>query len=172
VRRSAAAVGSLLWFAIAAGLGAVLMPWVITGWEVTYTSPLGRVAQGVGIALIVVGLVPAVATFVEFARAGGTPVPGALTDRLVVTGFNRFVRNPIYLGTVVIVVGESLLLGQRSLLVYAALIWLGAAAFVRRYEEPTLARRFGADYAAYRRAVPAWRPRLHPWDPSDGDSTR
>jgi protein-S-isoprenylcysteine O-methyltransferase Ste14 len=39
------------------------------------------------------------------------------------------------------------------------------AAFVRGYEEPTLSRRYGADYAEYRRAVPAWLPRLRPWDP-------
>jgi protein-S-isoprenylcysteine O-methyltransferase Ste14 len=172
VRRSTAAVGSILWFAIAAGLGAVWMPWVITGWKVEYTSPVGRVAQAVGIALIVVGLVPTVGTFVEFARAGGTPVPGALPERLVVNGFNRYVRNPIYLGTLVIIVGEALLLGQLSLLVYAAVVWLIVAAFVRRYEEPTLARRFGADYEAYRRAVPVWRPRLHPWSRGDQDNTR
>ncbi len=172
MRRSTAAVGSIVWFAIAGGLGAVWMPWVITGWKVVYTSPIGRLAQAIGIALIVAGLVPAVATFVEFARAGGTPVPGALTERLVVTGFNRYVRNPIYLGTLVIIVGEALVLGQLSLVVYAAVVWLTAMAFVRRYEEPTLAVRFGADYEAYRRAVPPWRPRLHPWRPGNEATTR
>jgi len=146
------------------------MPWLITGWKVEYTSTIGRVAQAIGVALIVVGLAPAVRTFVEFARAGGTPVPGAFTERLVVTGFNGYVRNPIYLGTLVIIVGEALLLGQLSLLVYAAVVWLIAAAFVRRYEEPTLANRFGVDYQVYRRAVPAWRPRLHPWSPGDEDN--
>ena len=52
------------------------------------------------------------------------------------------------------------------LLAYAALLWLVFASFVRFYEEPTLAARFGADYDAYRRAVPAWLPRLRPWRPS------
>jgi protein-S-isoprenylcysteine O-methyltransferase Ste14 len=66
----------------------------------------------------------------------------------------------------VIVVGQALLLGQWTLLVYAAFVWLGTAWFVRVYEEPALARRFGARYEAYRRAVPAWRPRLHPWSGS------
>jgi protein-S-isoprenylcysteine O-methyltransferase Ste14 len=46
-------------------------------------------------------------------------------------------------------------------------LWLITAAFVRFYEEPTLTRRFGADYEAYRRAVPAWWPRLRPWDPGE-----
>jgi protein-S-isoprenylcysteine O-methyltransferase Ste14 len=46
---------------------------------------------------------------------------------------------------------------------------VGSAAFVRWYEEPTLTRRFGEDYEAYRRAVPAWWPRLRPWDPGERD---
>ena len=54
-----------------------------------------------------------------------------------------------------------------ALLLYATVVWLISAAFVRFYEEPTLARRFGADYEAYRRAVPAWWPRLRPWDPGE-----
>ena len=62
-----------------------------------------------------------------------------------------------------------MLLGQLALLLYAAVCWLVVAAFVRWYEEPTLTRRFGADYETYRRAVPAWRPRLRPWQPSDRD---
>lgn len=41
------------------------------------------------------------------------------------------------------------------------------AAFMHWYEEPTLSRRFGAEYAAYRRAVPAWRPRLRLWHPGE-----
>ena len=94
-------------------------------------------------------------------------MPGAMTGRLVVTGFNRHVRNPIYLAAMTIFVGEALLFGQLSMLLYAIAVWVGAAAFVRWYEEPALAARFGAHYEAYRRAVPAWRPRLRPWTPED-----
>lgn len=90
-----------------------------------------------------------------------------MTTRLVVTGFNRFVRNPIYLGAMTVFIGEALLLGQASLLVYAAATWAAIAAFVHWYEEPVLARRFGADYQAYRHGVPAWIPRLRPWNPND-----
>ena len=101
----------------------------------------------------------------------GTPVPGVPTQHLVVSGFNRYVRNPIYVGTLVILVGEALLLGQLTLIGYAVVVWGLAAIFVRVYEEPTLARRFGAGYTAYRSAVPAWRPRLHPWT-SDAPNDR
>ena len=119
--------------------------------------------------MIGLGLVAPVETFVAFVRAGGTPIPGALPQHLVVSGFNRYVRNPIYLGTLVVILGEALVLGQVRLLVYAALVWVVAALFVKRYEEPALARRFGPEYVAYCRAVPAWRPRLHPWRPSRED---
>ncbi len=49
------------------------------------------------------------------------------------------------------------------LLGYAAVVWVTVASFVRWYEEPALARQFGAQYEAYRRGVPAWRPRTRPW---------
>lgn len=122
--------------------------------------------MAVGVALIAAGTVPVVSVFVQFAQAGGTPFPLAPTRHLVVRGVNRYVRNPVYLGSLLIFCGEALLFGRLSLLVYAAIAWAGAAAFVEWHEEPALARRFGAEYKAYRRAVPAWRPRLHPWNPA------
>ena len=77
--------------------------------------------------------------------------------------------NPMYVAMLVAIVGQALLLGQLALLLYTAALWLISAAFVRWYEEPTLTRRFGADYEAYRRAVPAWWPRLSLWNPSERD---
>ena len=165
MRRSTAVIGSAAYFAAAAGTFAVLVPWLVTGWQFHRPGPYWLVAQVAGIVLIGAGVVPVVSVFVQFARAGGTPLPLAPTRRLVVSGFNRYVRNPVYLGSLLIFCGEALLFGRLSLLVYAAVGWAGAAAFVRWYEEPALARRFGAEYDAYRRAVPAWRPRLHPWTP-------
>ena len=165
MRSSTAVIGSAVYFAAAAGTFAVLVPWLVTGWQFHRPGPYWLVAQVAGIVLIGAGVVPVVSVFVQFARAGGTPLPLAPTRRLVVSGFNRYVRNPVYLGSLLIFCGEALLFGRLSLLVYAAVGWAGAAAFVRWYEEPALARRFGAEYDTYRRAVPAWRPRLHPWTP-------
>ena len=162
MRRSVAAVGSAAYFAGMAGTFAVLVPWLVTGWRFGGLRPGWMVA---GALLIGVGTVPVVSVFVAFARAGGTPLPLAPTRRLVVSGFNRYVRNPVYLGSVLIFGGEALLFGRMSLLVYTAIGWAGAAGFVRWYEEPVLRRRFGGEYEAYRRAVPAWRPRLRPWTP-------
>lgn len=161
MRRPGAAIAGAAYFAVAAGTFAVLIPWLVTGWQFHRSWPLG--AQVAGVVLIGAGLIPVASAFAHFARAGGTPLPLAPTRRLVVSGFQRYVRNPIYLGSLLIFAGEALLFGRLSLLVYAAVGWAGAAAFVRWYEEPALASRFGAEYEAYRRAVPAWRPRLRPW---------
>jgi protein-S-isoprenylcysteine O-methyltransferase Ste14 len=163
MRRSTAVIGSAAYFAAAAGIFAVLIPWLGTGWQFRPHWPVA--AELSGVLLIGAGLAPVVSVFVQFARAGGTPLPGAPTQRLVTSGFHRYVRNPVYLGSLLIFCGEALLFGRLSLLLYAAIGWAGAAAFVRWYEEPALARRFGAEYEAYRRAVPAWRPRLRPWTP-------
>jgi protein-S-isoprenylcysteine O-methyltransferase Ste14 len=93
----------------------------------------------------------------------GTPAPVAPTERLVVTGAYRYVRNPMYLGVAALIVGQGLLLGQAVLLAYAAIFVVAVTVFVHGYEEPTLAQQFGQQYQAYRSAVPRWRPRLRPW---------
>ena len=108
-----------------------------------------------------VGIVVLVPAFVQFAMEGiGTPAPVAPTERLVVGGLYRYVRNPMYLAVLSIIVGQALVLGQPGLLVYAAVVALAFGIFVAAYEEPTLHRRYGAEYDAYRQAVPAWWPRL------------
>ena len=91
-------------------------------------------------------------------------------SQLVVSGFNRYVRNPMYLGLITAIMGQALLFGRFSLLLYGAAFWIVTASFVHGYEEPTLTRQFGAEYQAYRRAVPAWLPRLRPWNPRDADA--
>jgi protein-S-isoprenylcysteine O-methyltransferase Ste14 len=102
--------------------------------------------------------------FARFVAQGrGTPAPIAPTERLVVTGPYRYVRNPMYLAVLAAIVGQALVLWQGVLLTYAAVVCASFVAFVKAYEEPTLARRFGGQYAAYRRAVPGWWPRRRPW---------
>jgi protein-S-isoprenylcysteine O-methyltransferase Ste14 len=81
-----------------------------------------------------------------------------------VGGLYRYVRNPMYLAVGATIVGQALLLGQLVLLLYAAAFGVTVFAFVRWHEEPTLHRRFGAEYDAYREAVPGWWPRRRPWE--------
>lgn len=172
MRRSVAAVGSSVFFALAPGVVAGLIPWYLTGWE--QHDPLPRwwwLAQVPGIALVALGGAVVVMAFVRFVVEGlGTPAPVAPPDRLVVGGLYRYVRNPMYLAIVAAIVGQALVLAQPVLLPYAAVVGLATAAFARWYEEPTLTRRFGGSYASYRQAVPGWWPRRHPWTPGDADS--
>ena len=165
MRKSTAAISSAVFFVVAPGTVAGLIPWLITGWEFHEPLPYWVAAQVVGIVLISTGLIPPIHAFVEFVKAGGTPIPIAPPQHLVVSGFNRYVRNPMYVGLITVIVGQALLFGQGSVLLYAAVAWVVTAAFVRWYEEPTLLRQFGAEYETYRRAVPAWWPRLRPWSP-------
>jgi protein-S-isoprenylcysteine O-methyltransferase Ste14 len=118
MRQSTAAVGSAAFFVVAPGTVVGLIPWLITGWKVS--GSLWQVA--VGAPLIIAGLIPLALAFVEFAKAGGTPMPVAPTERLVVTGFNRYVRNPMYVGLLVAILGQALLFGSVGLLVYAAVV--------------------------------------------------
>jgi protein-S-isoprenylcysteine O-methyltransferase Ste14 len=167
MRRSTAAISTAAFFVVAPGTFVGLIPWLITRWEVHRPLPYWVVAQVVGVLLILVGLIVPAHAFVQFAKAGGTPMPIAPTQQLVVKGFNRYVRNPMYLGLLTAILGQALLFGQLSLLLYAAFTWLATASFVHWYEEPTLTRQFGAEYQAYRRAVRAWWPRLRPWVPGE-----
>jgi protein-S-isoprenylcysteine O-methyltransferase Ste14 len=160
-RRLHAALGSLLFLVAAPGVMAGLVPWLLTGWD---AADPPAVAFWVGVALVVAGVVALVQAFARFVLEGrGTPAPIAPTDRLVVGGQYRYVRNPMYLAVTATIAGQALLLGRWALLLWAALFWAVTATFVRVYEEPTLAARYGAQYEAYRRAVPAWLPRLRPW---------
>jgi protein-S-isoprenylcysteine O-methyltransferase Ste14/alkylhydroperoxidase family enzyme len=167
MRKPAAAVVSVAWGVAVGGTFACLLPYLLNEWHFHRPLPYWAVAQAAGGLLICAGLVPVVQSFTEFTKADGTPVPLASPPRLVVSGFYRYVRNPIYVGFLAILTGEVLLFGSPGLLEYTAVAWCIGAAAVRFYEEPTLARKFGAEYRDYRRAVRAWIPRLHPWTPSE-----
>ncbi|MDQ3996298.1 MAG: isoprenylcysteine carboxylmethyltransferase family protein [Gemmatimonadota bacterium] len=164
MRRSAAAVVSSVFFALAPGVVAGVVPWWLTGWEARRPLPYWAPARVLGAALIVAGAAVLIHSFARFVAEGaGTPAPVAPTERLVVGGLYRYVRNPMYLAVLAAIVGQALVLGQPTLLRYALIVSVFFAAFVRWYEEPVLSRRFGAEYEAYRGAVPAWWPRRRPW---------
>ncbi len=151
-----------MFLVVAPGVVAGLIPWWLTGWQ--RGGAIWPPLQLLGVLLIVAGVIVLVDAFVRFVVEGiGTPAPVAPTQRLVVGGLYRHVRNPMYLAVGTIIVGQALLLGQPILLLYAAAFAAVVFAFVRLYEEPTLARQFGAEYEEYNRAVPGWWPRLRPW---------
>ncbi|TCP57318.1 protein-S-isoprenylcysteine O-methyltransferase Ste14 [Tamaricihabitans halophyticus] len=170
MRRAKATLGSAVFLVAAPGTVAVLIPWLLSGWQFRDPQPWWTPVwvQVIGGLLIAIGAAGLVHAFGKFVVEGfGTPSPSAPPNRLVVGGLYRFVRNPMYVTVLAAILGQALLFGQWGLALYAAITWCGVAAFVRWREEPALARRFGADYTAYRKAVRAWWPRLRPWDPGE-----
>jgi protein-S-isoprenylcysteine O-methyltransferase Ste14 len=164
VNRAAAAAGTFVFFWIAPATVAGLVPWLITHWHAGPQLFAGAASRGLGVLLAVSGLAIVIECFVRFARKGaGTPAPIAPTERLVVSGLYRHVRNPMYVGVVSAIIGQALGFGSSALLYYGLAVWAGFFAFVVLVEEPSLARRFGAEYEAYRAAVPRWLPRFTPW---------
>jgi protein-S-isoprenylcysteine O-methyltransferase Ste14 len=159
----AAAFGTLVWLVLVAGVIGVLIPWLVTGWEVDHELPAALRAIGALVAAL--GTAVFIDAFVRFPLEGlGTPVPIAPTARLVVGGSYRRVRNPMYLAGLAVIVGQALIFGSLPLAAWAAGVAAWFVAFVRFYEEPTLTRRYGAQYERYREAVPRWLPRRQPWE--------
>ena len=156
--------GSLLFLVLAPGSVAGLIPFALTGWRVGSLFlglPLGRAA---GALLVGLGLASLLESFARFALRGfGTPAPVAPPTQLVVSGQYRYVRNPMYVAILAIVLGQSLLLGRAVLLVYAGALWFVFHTWVVVYEERTLATRFGLSFQAYRAHVRRWWPRVTPW---------
>lgn len=164
MQRVSAVLGSALFFVVAPCVLAGLIPWSVTRWEFGPAFFGLEGARSVGVLLILVGLPGLVDSFARFALQGlGTPAPIAPTRNLVVTGLYRYVRNPIYVAVVAIILGQAILFGDWGLMAYGVFMWLGFHAFVLAYEEPVLAESFGAQYEDFRANVPRWIPRLSPW---------
>ncbi len=151
-----AALGTVVFFFVAPGTTAGLVPWLITGWD---GAAPGRGLLGGVIGLA--GLAVVVACFARFVAEGrGTPAPAAPTEELVVGGLYRYVRNPMYLGVGLVIAGQCVAFRSLGLLAWLAVFALAVTVFVVGYEQPTLQARYGAAYEAYRRSVPAIVPRL------------
>lgn len=159
------AAGDAMDMGLAANPGMMggIVPRLFTRWRSSHPPHALEVLGG---ALIVMGAGLLLETIVRFVLEGrGTPHPIAPTEELVIGGSYRHIRNPMYLAVMAAILGQALLLGRVTLLIYTGVFWLIVASFVHFYEEPTLGDRYGEQYTAYRRAVRGWRPRLRPWSP-------
>jgi protein-S-isoprenylcysteine O-methyltransferase Ste14 len=165
VSRAKAIAGTALFLVVVPGVVAGLIPWALTGWAAGEWAGRLGVLRVVGGVLVSAGIAVLLEAFARFVAEGrGTPAPVAPTQHLVVGGSYRYVRNPMYLAVGATILGQALLLARPILVVYATAFGIAVGSFVRLVEEPTLARRYGARYDAYRRAVPGWRPRRTPWE--------
>src|SRR5271167_2917352 len=115
----------------------------------------------------VLGFAVALRCIWDFGWTGrGTPAPVAPPKRLVVVGFYRYVRNPMYEGFAGGWIGLWVVFGQADPVAIAAVVAVALAVhlFIVFYEEPTLRRKFGAAYEEYCRNVDRWWPRVRGWD--------
>lgn len=159
MNRIQAAIGSTLFFFLAPGAVAGVIPYFVTHWRLPTLSAL-TIA---GAALTLIAFAMLIECFARFALKGlGTPAPIAPTRTLVVSGLYRFVRNPMYVAVLGLIFGQALLFQSAALAAYGAAMWIIFHSFVFFYEEPTLRRSFGDEYERYCTAVPRWLPRLTP----------
>jgi protein-S-isoprenylcysteine O-methyltransferase Ste14 len=166
--RISAALGTAIFLIVAPGTFAVFIPWWMSRWRMQASFPGVTALRAIGILLISAGSIVVLDAFIRFAWQGiGTPAPIYPTRRLVVSGAYRYVRNPMYVALVAIILGQALLFANIQIFIYGFCFWLPTHLFVRFYEEPTLRRTFPEDYAAFTAHVPRWIPRLTPWQGSD-----
>jgi protein-S-isoprenylcysteine O-methyltransferase Ste14 len=114
-----------------------------------------------GAILVVVGAILVLACAGVFiSRGRGTPAIFDAPRAFVAIGPYKYVRNPMYIGGLILLIGFGLYERSISILFLALLLFLLVHLFVLFYEEPTLTRKFGSSYQEYRRAVRRWIPRL------------
>jgi protein-S-isoprenylcysteine O-methyltransferase Ste14 len=158
-----AVLKTLIFIVIVPGTATVLGPyWLLSaggeGWRPEPADP-----RALGLIPILLGAAIYLWCARDFIVIGrGTPAPMDPPRELVVRRLYRFVRNPMYIGVLLVMLGEATLFWSVSLVVYIAVFVLFFHLFVVLYEEPTLRRKFGTAYEQYLRTVPRWVPRIPP----------
>ena len=119
-----------------------------------------------GMTLIVVGLIIMTLTISSFIRVGkGTLAPWSPPKKLVIKGLYRYVRNPMIMGVLVVLLGEALTLSSKNIVIWAGEFFIINVIYFIIYEEPNLEKRFGEEYREYKKHVSMWLPRLTPYYP-------
>jgi len=167
MQRTRAIFGSALFLVVVPGTVAGYGPWAISQWH--FNAPLFGCfpLRVIGVLLIAAGLPLLLDSFLRFALQGlGTPAPIAPPQNLVVSGLYRYVRNPMYVAVLSLILGQGLLFGNVTVLQYGVLVWVTFFLWVVLHEEPTLRGKFGAEYETFCAHVPRWIPRVKPWQGS------
>jgi protein-S-isoprenylcysteine O-methyltransferase Ste14 len=154
--------------AVVATLFVGLWTWLLPSWFATMAHRTLTPDQPLGLILLLPGAAIMLRCVFDFAWSGrGTPAPFDPPRALVVTGLYRYVRNPMYVGMGLFLIGEALLFPAIRVPMFATvlILWLAVHCFIIFYEEPTLRRSFGSDYEQYCRNVRRWWPRLTPYHP-------
>jgi protein-S-isoprenylcysteine O-methyltransferase Ste14 len=120
-----------------------------------------------GLLVMLLGLFVMGETILTFIRIGkGTLAPWSPTHKLIIGGMYAYVRNPMILGVITVLMGESLTLSSLRIMIWGVLVFLINTLYFVLSEEPGLERRFGEEYREYKSEVPRWIPRRTPWRPA------
>jgi protein-S-isoprenylcysteine O-methyltransferase Ste14 len=134
-------------------------------------SPVPQVTASIG--LFIPGLLVCVAGLAFFITCvrmfiligNGTIMPWDPTRKLITASLYGYVRNPMILSVIIIVIGEALLFASYGIALLAIFFFVLNTVYFIFSEEPGLGKRFGAEYNEYKKNVPRWIPRLKPWRP-------
>ena len=150
----------LMLIALPAGINFAEIRW--GGMSLVTSSWVGLLSGAlIGLAGLVL-LVVSIRLIIVYANT--TVMPWIPSEKLVVRGPYRYVRNPMILGVVLVMVSEGLLLGSNGILILALVFFLVNTVYFILSEEPKLEERFGEDYRRYKANVSRWWPRLKPWE--------
>ena len=147
---------NLIFTVLQPGLVAVVIPYYILGGEITLKTPSTLLTYS-GILLSTLGLIIMLRCILQFAWEGkGTLSPIDPTRHLVVRGLYRYSRNPMYVGVMLILIGEAILTQSASLWIYLTIIFIAFNLFILIHEEPRLKKDFGQEYLLYCKKVRRW----------------
>jgi protein-S-isoprenylcysteine O-methyltransferase Ste14 len=147
---------NLIFTVLQPGLVAGVIPYYIVRGELSLETPW-PLHTYFGIGILVVGLIIMLRCILQFALEGkGTLSPVDPTRRLVVRGLYRYSRNPMYVGVMMILIGEAIVAQSGSLWIYLTIIFIGFNLFIMLHEEPRLKKDFGEEYLFYCKSVRRW----------------
>jgi protein-S-isoprenylcysteine O-methyltransferase Ste14 len=152
---------TLIFTLVVPGTVTVLVPyWLLSSRAARGALPIGD-AGYMGLLPMLIGALIYFRCAWDFTFTGkGTPAPMDPPKELVVRGLYQYVRNPMYVGVLSLLLGEALLFASRVLLQYAGVVFVMFYLFVVFYEEPVLKQKFGPSYMRYCQSVPRWVPRF------------
>ncbi|MHA3964395.1 MAG: methyltransferase family protein [Candidatus Thorarchaeota archaeon SMTZ1-45] len=148
----------------------IIAPWFLMwlsmdttiGWSILW--PIDLLALMIGFLILFAGLLLLAVCVRMFSTIGkGTLAPWAPTQKLVIVGVYRYMRNPMITGVLLGLLGESILFSNTAIFLWFLFFFLGNHIYFIKSEEPGLLKRFGKEYATYFENVPRWLPRRTPW---------
>jgi len=150
-------------------LGIFVVPVLIllfTGYEYVWNQgfPFNIILTCLGVLFVTIGLVLVAVTTYHFAKYGkGSAAPWDPPENLVIQGFYQYTRNPMVLGVLFMVFGETILFTSSPLLLLLLVLWIGNHILFVKGEEPELTKKYGSQYILYMENVPRWIPRRTAW---------